>query len=191
MPVPLNKIKKEKDAPNATVTTTFIPRPIKVEPESDIEGKSKFKKPTTVSKTMNNSQKSEMSVKPLKRKRESSISEHLDSLVDDILNTSNTDRKSKKSKPNESIDEASVDLSTTTFQSPSLSSTLKPSSKSKQKSKSFFNKLNDPSLPSPSIIKQEPQSEDEFGKLKKNKQSLDNSKSLKSIQNDLFDSFLK
>lgn len=46
-------------------------------------------------------------------------------------------------------------------------------------------------LPSTVKIKEEPQSEDETVKRKKIKKSNGNYKSLKSIESDLFDSFLK
>lgn len=166
------KIKKEKGSEAPKLQTTFIPRPIKAEPESDVENKSKFKKPSA----------SQIPTLTRKRKRESSISEHLDSLVDDLLNTSgttSTGKKSKKSKHNESIDQ--------TFGSPAMSSTLMPNSKGKL---SINKNLFETPLP-PSKIKQEPQSEDESVKRKKSKKSLDNRKSLQSIQSDLFDSFLK
>lgn len=108
---PLKEIKKEKEI---TTPETFIPRPIKSEPQSDTEGTSKFKTPTS-------------------------------------------NHKLKKNK-NQSFDDVS------TFVSPIMSSTLK--------------------------IKQEPASEDESGNRKKRK-ITQNSKSFESIENDLFNSFLK
>ncbi|XP_055297668.1 DNA-directed RNA polymerase I subunit RPA43 [Sitodiplosis mosellana] len=188
-PIPPHKIKKEKDGEKSTTSnsTTFIPRPIKVEPESDVEGKSKFKKPSeNYRRSLDASQ---VASKSQKRKRNSSISEHLDSLVGDLLHsTTNSAKKNKKSKHNESVDQTLGDI-LTPFQSPAMSSTLKPNSKENRAK----NKLatNETPLPSPSKIKQEPQSEDEAGKRKKSKKSLDNSKSLKSIEDDLFSSFLK
>lgn len=44
----LHSIKKEKEESKQTAaSTTFIPRPIKTEPQSDTEGMSKFKTPTS------------------------------------------------------------------------------------------------------------------------------------------------
>lgn len=188
-PIPPHKIKKEKSAEKSTPSTssTFIPRPIKVEPESDAEGKSKFKKP---SENYRRSVDASQAVsKAQKRKRNSSISEHLDSIVNDLLNTSsNPADKSKKSKQNKSIDQSLDDI-LTPFQSPAMSSTLKPASKA-NRSKAKLS-TNETPLPSPSKIKQEPPSEDEAGKRKKSKKSLDNSTSLKSFESELFNSFLK
>lgn len=96
---PLKQIKKEKEHNDTDAAATYIPRPIKREPQSDTEGTSKFKKPAS-----------------------------------------------------------------NTIQSTKLLSTVK--------------------------IKQEPPSEDESGKRKKRK-TTENSKSFESIENDLFDSFLK
>lgn len=188
-PILPHKIKKEKDAETSRPSTssTFIPRPIKVEPESDVEGKSKFKKPSeNYRRSLDVSQ---VASKTQKRKRNSSINEHLDSIVDDLLNTStNFADKSKKSKHNKSIDQSLDDI-LTPFQSPAMSSTLKPTSKvNRPKTKLATNET---PLPSPSKIKQEPQSEDEAGKRKKSKKSLDHSTSLKSFESELFNSFLK
>lgn len=138
----VHRIKTEKIDAQSTKPATFIPRPIKVEPQSDVEGKTKFKKPSTNYNDGLNVTR--MSGKTQKRKRESSISEQLDSIVDNLLDTT-TSGKRKKSKSNASnIDENLGDLSV--FQTPVLSSTLK--------------------------IKQEPQSEDESAKRKKSKKSL-------------------
>lgn len=41
----LKEIKKEKDIKGVNTSATFIPRPIKNEPQSDTEGTTKFKKP--------------------------------------------------------------------------------------------------------------------------------------------------
>lgn len=107
----LNQIKKEKEINDTNASAPFIPRPIKKEPHSDTEGRSKFKKPVSIK--LHKNQSSEDVPKPA---------------------------------------------------SPFMLSTVK--------------------------IKQEPPSEDESGKRKKRK-TTENSKSFESIENDLFDSFLK
>lgn len=114
--LPLKQIKKEKGIDDTKASATFIPRPIKSEPQSDTEGTSKFKKPAS--------------------------------------NTSSTSTKPHKRNKNQSSDDVS------SF----MLSALK--------------------------IKQEPPSEDESSKRKKRK-TTENSKSFESIENDLFDSFLK
>lgn len=158
----VSNIKKEPESKPAQ-RTTYIPRPIKAEPESDIEGKSKFKKPALTATPVR------------KRKRESSISEHLDSIVGDLLNTSDAPKNEKSTKQNDSI---ALHLSDTSgFHSPALSSTLNPNSKANRKNKWD-------QMPSPSKIKQEPQSEDESSKRRKRNNSM------KAID-DVFDSFLK
>lgn len=150
-PMPLHKIKKEK---RIGKLTTFIPRPIKAEPESDMESITKCK-----------------SMKVKTRKRETSISEHLDSIVDDLLKEPSSKRKNI------------INQSPTTFLTPVLSSTLKPNTK--------LTRTENNQLVTPSKIKQEPQSEDESAKRKKIKRTSANSKSLQSMESDLFDSFLR
>lgn len=150
------------------IKNKFKPIPVKTEPMSDAEhATTSFKKPAT------NVRRSLNLTTPQNRKRTSSVSEQLDSLLNSVMKNDNDKRKSLN-KP--SIDDSMDidDLSTTTFQSPALSSTLKPNSKLKH-------------LKSPSKIKIEPDSEDEVAK-KKRKQ---NGKSLSSLQNDLFNNYLK
>lgn len=130
----LQNIKKEKENKHTMSVSdaTFIPRPIKTEPQSDIEGPSKFKTPTSTQ-----SQKTRRSLKASDR---------------------SSSPANKRKKLNQSLD------ITSTFETPIMSSTLK--------------------------IKEEPASEDESAKRKKSKKT-ENTKSLKSIESDLFASFLK
>lgn len=131
----LNRIKRELNTEKQS-KRTFIPRPIKMEPQSDVEGINPENKRN--------------------RKRKSSINEHIDSLVDSILNKSNPEKK-KRSK-------TSGNESTVSNLETSHHSTLK--------------------------IKQETNIEEESSARKKAKKSSTKSKSLKSMEKDLFESFL-
>lgn len=119
------EIKKEKRPKSLPKSATFIPRPIKSEPQSDIEG--------------------DGIGKIRKRKNESSVNEQLDFIVDSFFNTSSSNLSA--------------------MQDQVLSSTLK--------------------------IKQEPPSEDESPMRKKAKKPSVKTKSLETMENDLFNSFLK
>lgn len=167
---PVKNIKRERnvDEPSTSTFLTPLRRNIKAEPVSDVEDRNSFKKPQTNDR---------LSLNRTSRKRTSSMSDQLESLVGEVLNRSDTRNghesgaKSKKSKPDaENSNQSFADLSTTRFQSPALSSTIKPNSKEK----------------TPLKIKKEPQSEDESSKKKKTK-----TKDLGSMEGNLFDSFLK
>lgn len=125
-PTLFHNIKEEKCIKRIT---TFIPRPIKSEPQSDTEGTSEMKTSTS-SKSLNHQTKI-----------------RIDRFCSPI----------KKTKQNQNLD------TTSTFDSPLLSSTLK--------------------------IKQEPPSEDESVKRKRSKKTNKN-KSLLLIESDVFESFL-
>lgn len=72
------------------------------------------------------------------------------------------------------------------FKTPKSSQSLK-----EKNTDESFGDMGSPILSSTLKIKQEPASEDESVKRKRSKKTQDYSKSLKSIENDLFDSFLK
>lgn len=158
-PETLHKVEKEKRVELPTKSKTFIPRPIKIEPQSDVERESNFKKPSTKARDSVNAIR--MSGESRKRKRESSMSEQLDSLVDNLMNTTKSEKQKRFMSCGSNEDLGDLSL----FQTPNLSSTLK--------------------------IKQEPQSEDEMVKRKNGRKSSGETKTLKSRENDLFNSFLK
>lgn len=88
------KVKKEKIVETISLTalsaSLFKPKEIKIEPSSDVEGRS-FKKPSTDSVR-----------KVTKRKREMSFSEHFDSFLDETLKQySDTEGKSKRPRLSE------------------------------------------------------------------------------------------
>lgn len=175
---PQKGIKKEK---STIKLNNFKPILIKSEPMSDAENSTPFKKPpTNYRRSLNVIKTVQTPENGQKRRRTTSISEQLDSLVNEVLGTSGTEKKNDKrlSLPakkfksnNDSMDISNVSASS--FQSPTLSSTLKPNSKTKFKSSSK--------------IKQEPESGDEVGKKKRKKQN-GKSDELTSLQNDLFKS---
>lgn len=162
----------------------FKPIPVKAEPISDIEADTPFKKPpANYRRSLTFNQKTATPDKHLKRQRTSSISEQLDSLLDEVRSTKlgNDKRKSLPAKKTKSMDDSMDigDLSTLAFQSPALSSTMKPGSKLKRHTLD---------LKSPSKIKKEPESDDELAKKKKNGKS---DKRLNSLQKELFNNYLK
>lgn len=201
----LKNIKKEKkssesssESDDSTSMPALISRKVKSEP---VEENSPFKKP--LNNSLNVAKRDRSAEKTRKRKRTSSMSDQIDSLVNDVLNRSGTSNGSqaKSKKSNAYRSELSFgDLSTAGFQSPALSSTLKPnSSKTKSKTKNLADKMN-AEIDSPQILtklKQEPQSEDESTRKKEQKKSKKASvgdasnQSLKSLENSLYDSFLK
>lgn len=139
----------------------FKPIPIKEEPVSDVEG-GKFKKPSTDYRRMlNASQNNGTSEKNNKRRRTTSVSDQLDSLMNEVMGSKDKDkRKSLPAKKTISNDQSMDFGNLSAFPSPALSSTLKPTS-SKLKRKM--------DLISPSKIKHESESEDEV--IKKVKQN--------------------
>lgn len=135
--------------------------PIKEEPVSDID-EGKFKKPSSdYRRNLNASQSNATSEKNQKRRRTSSVSDQLDSLINEVMGSKEKDkRNSLPAKQTKSNDQSMDFGNLSAFPSPALSSTLKPtSSKLKRKIE----------LISPSKIKHEWDSEDET--IKKVKQS--------------------
>lgn len=149
------------ESSNEPVKNKFKPITIKEEPMSDIE-EGKFKKPSTdYRRNLNVSQNNGTSEKNKTRRRTTSVSDQLDSLMSEMMGTKEKDKR--KSLPSKKIklNDQSMDFGNlSAFPSPALSSTLKPTS-SKLKRKM--------DLISPSKIKHELDSEDEI--IKKIKQN--------------------
>lgn len=132
----------------------FKPIPIKEEPVSDIE-EGKFKKPSTDSRRISNvNQTNGSSERNQKRRRTTSVYDQLDSLLNEVMGTKEKEKRKSSPAKKTKLSDQSMDfgnLSATS--SPTLSSTLKPtSSKWKRKME----------LISPSKIKYELDSEDEI-----------------------------
>lgn len=131
---------------------------IKEEPVSDVEER-KFKKPSTdFRRNLNASQTSD---KSQKRRRTTSVTEQLDSLINQVMGSKGKDKRKSVPAKRSILNNESMDIGNlSTFQSPALSSTLKPTS----------SKLKRPKveLISPSKIKHESDSEADNGKTRRN-----------------------
>lgn len=213
------KIKKEKDAESSSISKTIdLPQSkaikIKTEPASDVEGKT-FKKPfaTNSRLSLNSSQTSIASQKATtKRKRNTSISDQLDSILSETVHQNNANPSAKKKakltptkdkrksiRLMDSLTDQTLGNLSTAFQSPSMSSTLKPNArigKGKTLDSSLANnkKVTKSTEKSPVKVKKEIPSEDESSKKSKKKSAAkDKTKSLNEsdLLSNLFSSYLK
>lgn len=122
---------------------------IKEEPVSDIE-EGMFKKPSTnVRRNLNVNDTSE---KNQKRRRTTSVSEQLDSLINEVMVSKEKDKRKSLPAKKTKLNDKSMDFGNlSAFRSPALSSTLKPTSSKLKRQKI--------ELISPSKIKHESDSE--------------------------------